>query len=261
PDMLRHVIVAGKSARTAALELCYSAAAYILLVNHFLDTKSEGYMTKADAIEYLQKQIAEQAGVKGGMLNLYIRNASTLAGVLTGSLKMFGPTIIQLAKAETPADMVHILSKFMDENNAKRVDSMSALSEALGYKTSRPTGAAERELTPEKAVTKASNAMKSIEKIVGTGKGKVSETKIAQAVVSQVKSALIFAREAIKSITEEDDLKAIEAAVKEQRATLKRLSTQAKDTVAARIDNNTKLPGQRKHDKTGRSVGATRTQA
>lgn len=260
PDMLRSVIIAGRSTRTAALQLCYASAAFILLVNHFQDAKADGYMTKTDAVKYLEKQIKEQAGVQGGMLDLYIRNASALVGCLVGSAKMFSSTIAACAVADTPDDIIGILSKWMDDNNGKRIESMSNLSEALGYKTSRPVPASDKALTPDKAITRVENVMAAVEKITGSGKGKVREQQVAQTIVAQAKSPATFAREAIKQVTDEGDLKSIEQACKDQRVNLRRLETQAKDKVAERKDHNENLPGTRKADKVIHGKGSHRGQ-
>lgn len=226
-DILRSVIVAAGATRTAALTLCYRAAAFILRVNHFADAKAKEYMTKPDAIEYLQKEIQKQAGVQGNMLNLYIRNASTLAGVLTGSMKMFSPTIQELAQADTADRMGEILSDWMEKNHGRRVDSMNTLSEALGYKTSRPTPVAK--MTAETATTRVANAVKTVEKAIADKGLKLKESTLAQAVVGQMKNKVAMAREAIKAITELDDLKALISFIQEQEKFLKAQQARLRD--------------------------------
>lgn len=235
PDMLRAVLVAGKATRTAALQLCYTSAAYILIVNHFTDSKAKGYMTRPDAVDYLCKQISDQAGVKGNMLDLYIRNASKLVGILVGSIKMFSPTIQRLGNATTPDEMVGILSDWMEGNHERKIESMSQLSEALGYKTSRPTRPQTDSEKAAKAPERIANVIKGVEKLAAAvGGTKLKESSVAQAVVSNVKSPVTFAREAIKRITELDDLHALELAIKAQITFLKRLSQQAKSAAGER---------------------------
>lgn len=261
-DMLRTVLVAGKSTRTAALQLCYSSAAFILLVNHFCDVNDKKrYMSKSDAIAYLQKQISDQADVKGGMLDLYIRNASQLCTVLLGSPKMFSDTIQRVAAAEDPDTIVSILSKWMDDNHGKRVESMSNLSEALGFKTGRPNTPAATLNTPTKAVEKIDNALTAIEKAVDKGDVKgLRDQQISQVVAAHIKSKVALAVEAIKQIAEEAELKAVEAAIKDHRKTLARLSADAK----ANVKNGTTalaaaLSGKAKSK--GKAKPATRTAA
>lgn len=232
-DILRSVIVAAGATRTAALTLCYAAAAFILRVNHFADAKSKEYMTKPDAIEYLQKEVQKQAGVQGNMLNLYIRNASTLAGTLTGSMKMFSPTIQELANATSADQMATILSDWMEKNNGRRIESMNTLSEALGYKTSRPAPVAK--MTADVAVTRVANVMKTVEKAIADKGLRVNQSTLAQAVVGQMHNKVAMAREAIKAITELDDLKALINFIHEQEKLLKarntRLSEHAQEAV------------------------------
>ncbi len=238
-DLLRSVIVAAGATRTAALTLCYAAAAYILRVNHFCDAKHKDYMTRSDAVEYLTKEIHKQAGVQGNMLALYIRNASTLAGILTGSMKMFSPTIQRLALAGTPDEMVSILSGWMDQNNGRRIESMDTLSNALGFKTSRPTPVAK--MTAETAVQRVTNVMKTIEKAVSDKGLKVQESSLAQAMVGQVRNKSTVAREAIKAITEIEELHALIAFIQQHEKTLKALSARA--TASVKAEKGKKVPG------------------
>lgn len=238
--ILRSIVVAAGAFRTAACTLCYGAAAFILRVNHFADAKSKEYMTKPDAIEFLQKEISKQAGVLGNMCNLYVRNASALAGILTGSMKMFSPTIQQLANATTPDQMISILSNWMETNHGRRIESLSNLSEALGYKTSRPVAAAK--LTAETAVAKVTNALKVVEKAMDTKGLRLPEKTLAQAVVGQVKNKSTVAREAIRQIRDVDELHALITFIreyeKELKASLSRLADKA--TEAVKQDTKTK---------------------
>jgi hypothetical protein len=251
-DMLRQIIVAGKAARTAALELCYSAACFILLVSHFKDAKAKGYMTRSDAVEYLKKEIKAQAGVQGGMLDIYIRNASTLAGALMGSVKMFSPVLQRMGLCEKPADMSAILADWMDKNHAdkaarRQIDSLSALSEALGFSTGRkPAGGTG--LTADRVGDRIAATVKAVEKIVMEGDKagkKVSARTITSAIANSIPAtqSLSLAREAVKRMTDEDDLKALETAIAEQRQNLKALAAKAKEAVAEAKDMPAKVHG------------------
>lgn len=246
PDMLRSVIVQAKATRTAALELCYAAASYILLASHFRDAKAKDYMTRSDCREYLAKQIKDQANVQGGMLDLYLRNADKLAGILIGSAKMFSPVLQRIGQAEKPEQATAILSKWSDEHLLKitgsgdRQTSMRALSEALGYSTGRKA-AQTGGLTADtgKVTERVTNTVKAVEKLVTegdkTGK-KIHARVVTSAIANAIPAAqsLSLAREAVKRITDEDDLKALETAIAEQRKTLKELAAKAKDTVKAK---------------------------
>lgn len=231
-DILRQVVQSAKAARTSALLLCYSAALYILKVSHFTDTKSKDYMTRSDAVAFLQKQIKDQADVQGKMLDIYIRNANVLAGILLGSTKMFSPTIQRIAQAETAESAVEILSDWMEQNNGRRIESMSNLSEALGYKTGRPTPTAAQ--TPAQVVQRVANTVKNVEKAMSDGKVRVKESEVAKAVVAVASSKLTFAREAIKQITEEDDLRALEQVIKDRRIELRTIAKEAPAKLKAR---------------------------
>jgi len=245
-DILRSVVIAAGATRTAALTLCYAAAAFILRVNHFADVKSKEYMTRSDAVEYLQKEVQKQAGVQGNMLGIYIRNASTLAGVLTGSMKMFSPTIQELANATTADDMAVILSDWMEKNNGRRIESLSSLSEALGYKTSRPTPVAK--MTAETAVQTVDNAIKKVEKAIADKGLKVKESTIAQTMVSRMTNKSTIAREAIKAITEVEELHALIVFIKEQEKLLKARNTRASEAAQESVKDTPKT----------KTAGATR---
>lgn len=259
-DMFRHVIVMGKAARTAALELCYSSACYILLVSHFTDAKAKGYMTRGDAEKYLAKQIKEQAGVQGGMLDIYLRNANRLVGALTGSTKMFGPTLQQMGLVTEPEEMVKVLAgwcdKHMTDPAARRsIDSLSALSEALGYSTGRKTAPATLTSDPIKVQERVTNTVKAVEKLVmeGDKSGKKLHARVVTNAIANAipaEQSLSLAREAIKRITDADDLKALETAIAEQRKTLAELATKAKANAKAKAnDGGTKAEASAKSAK------------
>ena len=258
PDMLRYVLVTGKATHTAALSLCYAAAGFILLVNHFRDAKADGYMNKADAIEYLSKQIAEQANVKGKMLDIYLRNASILAGALTGSSKLFSSTIQEIGTAATPEEIGGLIADWFDKTQAskpmhKKVESLSGLSEALGYSTGRP--AKPTPFTADKAPSTIASAMKKVEAIVGAGKGQVREQVIAQAVVNNAKSPATFAREAIKKITDTDELKALTAFINDWIKSLAKLSQQAEANLQVRTKQHAETVKRHKQHGKGEKKG------
>lgn len=239
-DTLRYVLQLGRAARTAALDLCYAAASYILLVNHFTDAKAKGFMARSDAIDYLTKQLRTEAGIEGGMLDIYIRNASTLAGMIAGSPTLFGPVLKELAEAGSPKDMIPVLASWMEKNFSNRVlkgklDSLSTLSEALGYSTGRkPAGGGA--LTAAKVPDRIENTMKQIEKIVS--EGDKSGTKVTAATVAKAITAamptdqqLNLAKEAIARVFDLAALDVLEQYIKAQRQRAKQLSAKAEASV------------------------------
>lgn len=222
-DMLKSAIQHGKALHTQALTFVYASAAWMLTVSHFKSSKDDGYMSRADAKEYIGKQLQEQTGVKNRMLYNYLSPADNLVSALTGSTKMFAPIIQQLGLAKTPDDMVKIIHGWVDNTKGRKIASLNDLHEALGYaakKTEKPAP-----LTSAKAVDQVTNIMARIEEKLG---GKLQESKVGAAIIEKVRSKGSFVAEQIKAITEESELKMIEAAIKEQRKTLSRLSDEAK---------------------------------
>jgi hypothetical protein len=226
--MFAAVINAAKVTHTAALGLVYSACAFLFIVNHFREAGADGYMSKADAIEYLKKEIEKQANVKNGMLNLYVRNAGELYSKIAGSAKMFLPVLQRMGTAETPDKVTSILSDWVTEQ--KGVKSFSEMSQMLGFSTGRAKSGTGGELTPEKAVDRATNTMTALEKFVE--EGGMSEATLAQAVVLKAKSPIIFAREAINRVTDESSLDGLLAHIEKHRAKLAKLSADAKAALA-----------------------------
>lgn len=230
-DMLRNFVQTAKAAHTASLALVCSAVGYLFLVNHFKDADADGYQNRGDATAYLKEQLAKQADVKGGMLDIYVSRADALYGKIKDSTKLFGATIKQISECEKPAEISELLTKWLNDN--WKIKSLSELSSQLGYRTGRENQGGDRNLTPERAITRIDNVMKAVEKIAGAGKGKVKESEVAQHVVAAVKKPIVFVEEAIKRLTEESELKMAEDAIKTQRQLLKRLSSEAKAAVKA----------------------------
>lgn len=274
PDMLRSVIVSAKATRTAALDLCYAAATFILLANHFKDAKAKDYMTRSDAREYLQKQIKAQAQVEGGMLDLYIRNADKLAAILTGSAKMFSPVLQRIGTAEKPETATAELSKWADANLLKitgsgdRQTSMRALSEALGYSTGRKPATGGGLVADPKAVNdRIANTIKTVEKLV-TGDGDKTGKKIhARVVTSAIVNAIpqmqsfSLAKEAVKRITDSEELDMLETAIKDQRKALQELSAKAKASAADKAKEATPAKVHGKGGKRGQRTPVEHSQA
>lgn len=227
--MFANIIQRAKATHTAALELVYSSVAFLLLVNHFREAAAEGYMSKADALTYLKTEIAKQANVKNGMLDLYVRNAGELYSKIVGSARMFLPVLQRMGTAETPDAMTGLLSAWVNEQ--KGIKSFSEMSQMLGFSTGRKKAGAGGELTPEKAVDRASNTMSALEKYVT--EGGMTETTLAQAVVLKAQSPMVFAREAINRITDESSLDGLEKHIEKHRAKLAKLSTEAKAAISA----------------------------
>jgi len=244
PDaMLGHVITAAKTTRTAALTLCYAAAAFILNVNMFTHAQAKGFMERGKAVDHLIDTIQEKTDVKGNMLDIYIRNASKLAGIFSGNPTLFGAQIKQLAAAETPEAQVEIISAFMDKavqdkGLARKVESLATLSEALGFKVSRrPAGG--NQMTPAKVPERITNTMKQVEELVTAGK--VQEKQVAQTVALAVSNKVTLAREAIDQINDENDLDVLEAHIEKRRKVIaadhKRAKEQAADAAKEAAKN------------------------
>lgn len=256
PDMLRSVIVSAKATRTAALDLCYNCAAFILLANHFRDSKAKDYMTRGDAVKYLAKAVKDQANVQGQMLDLYIRNADKLASILIGSAKMFSPVLQRIGMADKPEKAAQELAKWADENLLKvtgsgdRQTSMRALSEALGYSTGRKAPAPGLIAEPEAVQSRVKSAVAAVEKLVTEG-DKTGKKLHARVVTNAIANAippeqsLSLAREAVKRMTDPDDLKALEAAIADQRKVLANLKTEAKASAKAKAKEGSNAGGRR----------------
>lgn len=220
---LEFTLRSAKTAHTAALQLCYSAACYILTVNVFTNAKDKAFMPRGKAIDHINEQIAEHTGVKGNMLAVYVRNASALAGVFSDNQTMFGPELAKLAAAETPEAMVTLLDKqfnAMHENKGlrRKIDSLRTLSEALGFAVShnKPGGNA---MTPAKVPERVANVMEAANKLVADGK--VTERTVAQAAVLQATKPIVYVQEAIKRLTDESECDIAEQDIKKQRKVIR----------------------------------------
>lgn len=221
-DMLKRTVQLGKATHTAALDFVYAAAAYILLVSHFKSTKDEGYLNRSDAREYLEKQLASDIGIGARMIYKYLSPADVLVKALTG--KMFGPTVEALGKAKTPEEMTRLIASWIDQVKGKRHVALNDLHESLGMSHKKPADQQRANVTP---LVMAERIGGTIERAFENVKG-LKDSAVAQQVVAHVKSKSAFIVEAIKQVFEENDLKAIENAIKEQYKMAARLSSEAK---------------------------------
>ncbi len=234
-DALRRVVQLGKVVYGAALDMCWSAAFFLLLVNHFKDSKDQGFMSKSDAREYLEKKLQEQTGVKNRMLANYVATASQISSAITDNLKLFAPTVQQLANAATAEEGATILANWYQKEKGRKIESMRQLMEALGE--SKPKRARVVSVTPQKAAERIGNAITAMEtKAADKGKAQAAaaDRAVIQTVVEKVQSKLSLVVEAIKRLTQAAELDAIIQAAQDQKKELARLSKEANKAVAER---------------------------
>jgi hypothetical protein len=258
--LLTHTITQAKATHTAGVALCFSGAAFILSVSHFLDTKSDGYMTRSDAVDYLKEEIRKQTGVKNRMLDQYVNVATKIAGFLMGSSKMFTPTLQQVGLAKTPEDVVNVLVTWWENAKNKKIENMQELNESLGYAAQKERNAGGgNAVTAENAGERVSNLLETIhENVVGTGKGKLPEKMLAAPIMEKIVSKGDFLVEAIKNTFDESALAACERAIKDQYKTIKRLSDEASSKVVKldtkRAKGAAAAKAKRKHPATRRAT-------
>jgi hypothetical protein len=234
PDAaLTYTVKAGKVAHTAALGLVYAATTFILIVNHFTHADAKGFMARGKAIDHVRDTIKEQTGVKGNMLDIYIRNASTLAGIFTDNKTLLSPQIAQMAAAETPEQMAGIIQSWFEKHHEekglrRKITSLATMSEALGYSVSKRKNTGGGALSKENAVERVTNQMAAVKKIVDAGEMTDTQARqVAQAVVVNAPKPITYAIEALKRLTDEDDLDLLEVKIKERRKELKELAAKA----------------------------------
>lgn len=258
-DALRRVIQLGKAVHTAALDFCWSAAFFLLLVNYYKDPKAKGYMSKSDAIDYLEKQLREQTGVKNRMLANYVSTASQLMNGLVNNPKMFAPYLARIAGAENAEAGSAMIADWYQKEKGRKIDSMRQLMEALGE--SKPKQVRATPVTAAKAAERIGNAIAAIEtKAADKGKAAVqaADRAVVQAVVEKVQSKLALVVEAIKRLTVEAELDAIIAAAQKQKKELHELSKRA----TAEAKAKSKDGGAKASHANGKSKGTARhTQA
>ena len=234
---LNYTAQAGKTVHTAACLLVYAATTFYLIVNHFTHPDSKEWLARGKALDAIRDAIKEKTGVKGNMLDIYLRNASTLAGIITDNKVMLSPQIAQMAAAETPEAMAGIIQTWFEKHHEekglrRKIKSLADLSEALGYSVSRhkPTGGGA--ISAANAVERVTNQMAAVKKIVAAGEmSPTQEKQVAQAVVVNATKPVTYAIEALKRVTDEDDLDLLEVKIKERRKELKELAAKAQAQV------------------------------
>lgn len=242
-DLVRRAVQCAEATHTAALQLVYTSALYLLSVSHFRNPNQQGYLTKTDAVKYLEDQISEATGVKNRMLANYITGASYLYDTLSKSANKFGTTLSALAAAKSIDDGVTVLKSWYEQAKGTRIDSIRFFLETMGYKKAAPRGATKP--TPEKAIESVERMVTNIEKQFvspvdkKTGKKAspiIKESQAAQAIVRTVSNKLTLAAEAIASLSTTAELDAAAQAIERRRkevAQIERdLKTKAQESVA-----------------------------
>lgn len=252
-NILRNVVQSARAARTAALQLVCSCAVFLINVNHFHEPDTDGFMNRDKAITYLKDQIAAQAHVKGGMLDIYVSRADALYSAIKGSVTKFAGTIKHIGDAKDADTAVKIMMDWLEDN--WKITSLADLSKQLGYKTGNEERGGDNKLTPQKAVERIENTFSAISKITGAGAGHIPEKTVAQAVALQVSNKLVLAREAVRQINNMDDLDALEKVIGEQRNVIKKLEAEAKEA-AKKAGKGSKTAAVK-----GKGKGATHTTA
>jgi hypothetical protein len=211
------VVKRAGEARSAALFFCYSVTAYLLNVCHMQETGSKERLTLDEALKYITKEIGTQAGVKGGMLDHYIRTGRELYSKLIGvgqKPTTLGAPVVKLMADATNAEksvenIIDHISVMMEKNAG--VGSFRDLSKTLGFKSfATPAGGGAQKLTTVKASERITNAITAVAKAAKDGKvkGGITPTAMARDVVSAVADPLVLAKAAIDkalSVTTDPD--------------------------------------------------------
>lgn len=240
-DLLRHTVQSAKATHTAALNLVYSAALYLLSVSHFTDSKDKSYLPKSKAIEFMESEIAKATGVQNRMLANYITAASYLFDTLTKNTTRFGDVLVKLAAAKTAEAGVETIKAWYEAAQGTRIDSMRMFQETMGYKKVAPRGATRP--TAENVIERIQNSVGKIETQFVTpekGKAVVTEKQVAAAIVSKVSSKVTLLIETLNSITAMGDLDAAEKAIQKRREYLLSLTERAQENVKAKVTDKHK---------------------
>ena len=230
---LTYTAQAGKTVHTAACLLVYAATTFYLIVNHFTHPDSKEWMARGKALDAIRDAIKEKTGVKGNMLDIYLRNASTLAGMITDNKVMLSPQIAQMAAAETPEAMAGIVQTWFEKHHEdkglrRKIKSLADMSEALGFSVSRNKPKGGGAISAENAVERVTNQMAAVKRIAQEGElTPTQERQVAQAVVVNATKPVTYAIEALKRVVDEDDLDLLEVKIKERRKELKELAAKA----------------------------------
>ena len=173
-DQFRIVLSAAKSAADASRMLVCACIAYLLNVNHYRDSKHKDYQSRKLACEFMKNQIAAQAGIKGGMLDIYVNSADDVySAMIVG--KSYRPVVSECAGLADPVKVMERLFRWMDAEQG--IKSLTALRIKLGYSvgSSAPTGKkkGQKETATEK-VNNLANAVASIEKLAADTKSGIT---------------------------------------------------------------------------------------
>lgn len=234
-DMLKRAVQLGQAAHESLLQYVFHGAGYILLVSHFKDSKAEGYLSRTAAADYLEEQLEKKLGVSSRQLRTYTSLINDIVRGLTGSAKMFGPTIQECGLAKTPEKIAQILHSWVESVKDRKIESLNGLREAFGYYT--PGTARAKPMTAERANNAIERTMDTIiEK--GVEKGKVSTSDIGSKIVKVVPDQSALFAGQIEAVTDikvlEHVMHVAEKRIKELRDIQKKLALTERATAAVK---------------------------